>query len=230
MEKAHNHALPSFQYCVWTSPAARNVAQIEHNWPPRPDAFVGLRLAGAALPHPPPRVESDTTPMPTWVRSATQRTTVPTDISDAGVITGYFNDQRAERRWPQSVRSGTRVRPLSWSADALPKCPPARCWGLTRLALPTSTPPGRLSARVFTNNVNSAAVQDAFVYDTSFHDLPHPCQPGSQRLAPSPTATAINDAGTVVGYDDFPDQGLTFPFRHVGTIGPFNERRQPGDL
>ncbi len=141
--------------------------------------------------------------------------TIPTGISDAGVITGFLNASDNGGGPNQPFRH-TGATPVV-TADAL-ALPAGLTPAVNAVSLSGINASGTVVGTVAVNNVNSASVQDAFVYDTSFHDLGTlSVQVGGRSAA---TALAINDSGTVVGYDDFPDQALTFPFRHTGT-GPF---------
>ena len=148
--------------------------------------------------------------------------TVPIGINDAGVITGYFN---------HNLYGDGPILPVLPSNSTNP---PFRHTGATpivaadALALPAANAGSSISVSginasgtvvgsVDTVTTASAAVQDAFLYDTALHDL------GSLPLAISggsvASATAINDGGTVIGYDNFIDQESTHSFRHTGT-GP----------
>lgn len=138
--------------------------------------------------------------------------THPTGINDAGVITGYFNTSNNGGGPNQPFRH-TGTAPVV-IADAL-VLPASVSLGAEPVTSSNINAAGTVVGTVFTNNANSASVQDAFLYDTSFHNL------GALPLAISgrsvASATAINDAGTSVGYDDFSDKGLTHAFRHTGT-------------
>lgn len=138
--------------------------------------------------------------------------THPTGISDAGVITGYFNTSNNGGGPNQPFRH-TGTAPVT-VADAL-ALPAGQSLGPNLVSVPNINAAGTVVGTVYTNNTTSGAVQDAFVYDTSFHDLGAlPLTFSGRSVA---AATAVNDAGTVVGYDEFSDQGVTHAFRHTGT-------------
>lgn len=145
-----------------------------------------------------------------------QTGTMPLGINQAGVITGLFNSGGGPTI--QSFRH-TGASPAT-AADAL--TPPANLVAANRaLEAAGINAVGTVAGAFDTDYSNTgtvATVQDAFVYDTAFHDL-GALPPGSFTGVSRAAATAINDSGTVVGYDIFETPGQAHAFRHTGT-GP----------
>ena len=149
--------------------------------------------------------------------------TLPTGISNAGVITGHFNTTPNDQAFRHTGASPVTV------ADGLTP-PPTILIGNQSVDAAGINNAGTVagSFQVYSSSANQPpAVLDAFVYDTSFHDL------GSLPLSITgisrAAATAINDNGTITGYDDFGDQDQTRAFRHTGT-GPLTAADDLGTI
>lgn len=142
--------------------------------------------------------------------------TLPTGINNAGVITGVFSSSGSAAT--QSFRH-TGASPATLS-DVLTL--PASVLHANGSVQATSINAASTVAGTFDSNYsntgNVAAIQDAFVYDTAFHDL-GALPPGSFTGRSIAVAAAINDSGTVAGSDNFEDAGQVHAFRHTGT-GP----------
>ncbi len=135
---------------------------------------------------------------------------MPHAINDNGVIVGTFTTSNGLTHAFRHTGSG----PVT-AADDLGTFPGVGSVNRTVYATAVNSA-GLVAGYAQTDNASMPNLeQDAFVFDSAFHDLG--TFPSSGRSVA--TVSGVNASGTIVGQVNLEDQGLYYAFRHSGT-GP----------